>query len=182
MPVQASFINCSLINPRYMKHIACLIQFLALVFLAQAQLDSFDVFTFKPPAFFTMSRLPSQVQFSMKNNDTSFCLITLYKSGTAQKDVLQDIGNQWNEQVVKRFSKADKKPQRTYTQQQWDGWASTVAIGNCMQNKKKVVIMLNSFRSDRTTACIVFAFGDKIFKGPVESFSQNLHLKQLHSK
>jgi hypothetical protein len=165
-----------------MKRIGCLIQFLVMAFFAQAQVDSFDVFTFKPPEFFTISRLPSQVQCSMKNNDTSFCLITLYKSGTVQKKLLQDISNQWNEQVVKRFSKADKKPQRIYTQQLWDGWASTVAIGNCMQNKKKVVVMLNSFRSDKTTACIVFAFSDKIFKGPVENFSQNLHLKQLYSK
>ena len=165
-----------------MKHVGCLIQFLVMVCFAQAQVDSFDVFTFKTPAFFGKSQLPSRVQLSMKNNDTSFCLITLYKSGVAQKDLLQDISNQWNEQVVKCFNKADKKPQRIYTQQLWDGWASTVAIGNCMQNKKKVVVMLNSFRSGKTTSCIVFAFSGKIFKGPVESFSQNLHLKQLYNK
>lgn len=141
-----------------------------------SQADSFDVFIYQPPEFFTKSKLPSQVQFNLTNNDTSFCTITLYKSGLANATVMKDVASQWNEQVVKRLSKADKKPGRVYTQQMWDGWASTVAIGNFFQNKKKCVVMLYSFRKDKTSACAVFAFSDKIFKGPIEKFSKNLHL------
>ena len=62
------------------------------------------------------------------------------------------------------------------TEQLWDGWVSTLAIGNFYQNKKKCVVILHSFRKNQTSACAVFAFSDKIFKGPVEGFSQNLHL------
>lgn len=114
----------------------------------------------------------------MKNNDTSFCLITLYKSLPAQADVMKDIMAQWNEYVLKPLSKADKKPGRIYTQQLWDGWVSTVAIGNFYQNKKKAVIMLSSFRKNKTTACAIYAFSSNIFKGPVEKFSQQLHLQK----
>ena len=141
-----------------------------------AQTDSFDVFTYQPPEFFTKNKLPSHVQFNLKNNDTSFCTITLYKSQPAKADVMKDVLSQWNEQVVKRLSKADKKPGRIYTQQMWDGWASTVAIGNFFQNKKKCVVMLSSFRKGKTTACFVTEMSDKSFKGPVELFSKNLHL------
>jgi hypothetical protein len=143
-----------------------------------AQKDSFDVFTYYPPEFFIKSELPSQLQLSIKNNDTSFCMITLYKNQPAKEDIMKDIISQWNEQVLKRLNKADKKPGRIYTQQMWDGWASTIAIGNFYQNKKKCVVMLSSFRKDKITACVVYAFSGKMSKGPVEYFSQHLHLKK----
>ena len=65
------------------------------------------------------------------------------------------------------------------TEQLWDGWASTLAIGNFYQNKKKAVVMLYSFRKDKTTACVVYTLSDKNFKGPVETFSKNLHLTTI---
>ncbi len=141
-----------------------------------AQTDSFDVFTYKPPEFFTKSELPSRVQFHLANSDTSFCTITLYKSLPAKEDVMKDIISQWNEQVVKRLAKANKKPLKIMKEQLWDGWASTLAIGNYYQNKKKCVVMLYTFRKNKTTACTVFEMSDKSFKGPVELFSKNLHL------
>ena len=84
---------------------------------------------------------------------------------------------QWNEQVVKQLAKANKKPLKIITEQLWDGWVSILAIGNFYQNKKKSVVMLYSFRKDKKSPCAVYAFSDKIFKGPIESFSKNLHLK-----
>ena len=144
-----------------------------------AQTNSFDVFTYQPPAFFIKSELPSKVQWSMKNYDTSFCLITLYKSQPAKDDIMKDIMGQWNEQVVKRLNKADKKPGKILREQLWDGWASTLAIGNFYHNKKKAVVMLHSFRKDKTTACVVYTLSDKNFKGPVETFSKNLHLTTI---
>ncbi|MGZ8559519.1 MAG: hypothetical protein ACXWWC_14340 [Chitinophagaceae bacterium] len=144
---------------------------------SSAQTDSFDVFTYQPPEFFTKNELPLRVQFNLTNNDTSFCTITLYKRRSAKADVMKDVLSQWNEQVVKRLSKADKKPGRVYTQQMWDGWTTTVAIGNFYQNKKKCVVMLSSFRKGKTTACVVTEMSDKSFKQPVELFSKYLHLK-----
>ena len=141
-----------------------------------AQTDSFDVFTYQPPEFFTKGALSSEVHFNMTNKDGSFCTITLYKSQSAKKDVMKDVISQWNEQVVKRLNKANKKPARIMTEQLWDGWVSTLAVGNFYQNKKKCIVMLYSFRKNQTSACAVFAFSDKIFKGSVEGFSQNLHL------
>jgi hypothetical protein len=141
-----------------------------------AQPDSFDVFTYHPPEFFTKRELPTSIQFNMTNKDGSFCTITLYKSLPAREDVMKDVISQWNEQVVKRLTKANKKPARIMTEQLWDGWISSLAIGNFFQNKKKCVVMLYSFRKNQTSACAVFAFSDKIFKGPVEVFSKNLHI------
>ena len=143
-----------------------------------SQTDTYDVFTYQPPEFFTKNKLPTQMQFNLTNNDTSFCTITLYKSQPAKADVMKDVLSQWNEQVVKRLAKASKKPGRIYTQQMWDGWASTVAIGNFYQNKKKAVVMLSSFRKGKITACFVTEMSDKSFKQPVELFSKNLHLKK----
>lgn len=141
-----------------------------------AQTGSFDVFTYQPPEFFTKSELPSRLQFNMTNNDTSFCTITLYKSLPAKADAMKDVTSQWDEQVVKRLAKADKKPGKIMTEQMWDGWVSTLAIGNYYQNKKKCVVMLHSFRKNKKTTCAVFEMSDKYFKGPVENFSKNLHL------
>ena len=143
-----------------------------------SQTNSFDVFTYQPPEFFTKSELPSRVQFNITNNDTSFCTITLYKSLPAKADVMKDVTSQWNDQVVKRLTKASKKPLKIMTEQMWDGWASTLAIGNFYQNKKKCVVMLNSFSKYNQTVCVVFEMSDKNFKPVVELFSKNLHLKK----
>ena len=143
-----------------------------------AQTDTFNVFTYQPPEFFTKTELPSRIQFNLTNNDTSFCTITLYKSRPAKDDIKKDVISQWNEQVVKRLTKANKKPASILTEQLWDGWASTLAIGNYYQNKKKCVVMLNSFRKDKITVCAVFLMSDKSFKGLVDNFSKNLHLKK----
>ena len=90
------------------------------------------------------------------------------------QDILQDITSQWK--VVKQLPGAGKKPLKILTEQLWDGWASTLAIGNFFHNRKKAIVMLHSFRRNNTTAYAVFAFTDTIFKGPVEAFSKKLHL------
>jgi hypothetical protein len=144
--------------------------------LLVAQTSSFDVFTCQPPELFIKSELPSSLQFILTNNDTSFCTITLYKSQPAKEDALKDVSSQWNQQVIRRLDKAEKKAEKTMTGQVWDGWLSTLSIGNFYRGKKKCVVMLYSFRKDKRAACVVFAFSDKLFKGPIENFSKNLHL------
>ena len=145
--------------------------------LCIAQTDSFDIYTYQTPELFTRSVLPSRVQFNLTNNDTSFCTITLHKSQPSKADIKKEINRLWGGYVVKQLSKADKKPQRVLTEQMWEGWASTIAIGNFYHNKKKCVVILNTMTKDGTVAFVVFAFTDKYFKGPVEFFSKELHLK-----
>ncbi len=137
----------------------------------------FDVFTYRRPILYDQSLLPSRLQFSYHHNDTNFCIITLYKSA-AGSSVTENITQQWNEFVLKRLTKADKKPAKVLTGQTVDGWASSVAIGNFYQGKKKCVVMINSFTKDKTTACVVFALTDKNFKPVVDDFSANLHLSK----
>jgi hypothetical protein len=147
-----------------------------IVSVAFAQTDSFDVFTYQAPEFFTKSELPSRVQFHLTNKDGSFCTITLYKSLPAKENLLKVAMSQWNEQVVKRLAKADKKPTQILTGKDWDGWPSALSIGNFYQNKKKCVVMLYTFSNNKIASCAVYAFSDKSFKGPIELFSKNLHL------
>ena len=143
-----------------------------------AQTDSFDIFTYQTPELFTRSVLPARVQFNLTNSDTSFCTIILYKSQSSKAEIKKEIDRLWTGYVVKQFTKADKKPQRVLTGQLWEGWASTVAIGNFYQNKKKCVVMLNTMTKDGKIAFVVFALSDKFFKGPVEFFSKELHIKK----
>jgi hypothetical protein len=143
-----------------------------------AQTQNFDVFTFIVPEFFTKTVLPSQVQLSLKNNDTSFCNITIYKSRTATEESTKVVMALWKERVLKKLNKAVSKPSNIATGQQTDGWTTALAIGNFYQNKKKCVVMLWYFRKENQSACVVFAFSDKLFKQPVELFSNTLHLKE----
>ena len=161
-----------------MKRLELIFAALSLVSLEGfTQNSSYDVFTYQPPEFFIKSESPSRVQFNLTNNDTSFCTITLYKSQPSKTDVKKDIKRQWNEHILKQLTKADKEPAQILTGQLWDGWTHTLAIGNFYQNKKKCVVMLNSFKKDKVTACTVYAFSDKSFKGPIELFSKEMHLK-----
>ena len=144
------------------------------------QQDSFDVFTYSTPEFFTKSQSPAEMRLNLTNEDGSFCTITLYKCRPAASNIKQDISHQWK--VVKQLPKSDKKPSKILTGELLDGWAFTLAIGNFYHNKKKAVVMLYSFRINNTTAFAIVAFTDKIFKGPVESFSNNLHLTMSQKK
>lgn len=160
-----------------MKYLLLILtSFFALLHPVSAQTDSFDVFTFHSPEFFIKTVLPSRIQFSMKNNDTSFCLITVYKSQPTKEKLPATVMVQWNEYVVKRMTKASKKPLQTLPEKQWDGWNTVLSIGNFYQNKKKCVVMLYTFQNKNVSACAVYALSDKLFKSPVESFSKNLHL------
>lgn len=161
------------------KQLLTCISLLITVTTALAQTDSFDVYKYQTPQFFTRTVLPSKVQFSYKENDTTFCIISIYKSQRSQGDTLKDITAQWNEYVVKPFSKADKKPGKIVNDQVVvDEWGSSMAIGNFYQNKKKCIVFITSFRKGNTTACAVYAFSYKLAKGPVETFSKNLHFKK----
>ena len=161
-----------------MKVNLLILSFVLLCSVAKAQTDSFDVFIYKPPEFFTKSILPSRAQFNLTNPDKSNCTITLYQSQTATDSVIHDVMRQWNEQVVKRLRKASPKPLRIYTEQLWQGWISTIAIGNYYEGKKKCVVMLNSFRKEKTSDFVVYAMTDKSFKGATDTFSQNLRFKK----
>jgi hypothetical protein len=141
-----------------------------------AQTATFDIFSYQSPEYFTKTALSSKMLFTMTNKDGSFCTITLCKSHPAKKDAMKDISSQWTEQVVKRLPKVRKKPTRIVTGQLWDGWESSLAIGNFFENKKKCVVMLYSFRKNHTSACAVYTISDKLFKGPVQDFSKTLHL------
>jgi hypothetical protein len=144
-----------------------------------AQKDSLDVFYYQQPEFFTKSEFPSRVEYSLQNKDGSFCTITIYKSSLSEGDTLKTIMQQWNDQVFNILTKADKEPARIMTGKSVDGWASSVAIGNYFQNEKKAIVMLNSFKTGKTAACVVFTCSDKSFKLPIDEFSKNLHLKKL---
>ena len=141
-----------------------------------AQSGTFDVYNYKAPEFFIKSELPSRLQFSMKINDTSFCIITLYKSWPAKADVMNDVTSQWKQKVAKRLNSADKKPAKIIAGQLWDGWVTTLAIGNYYQQKKKCVVMLYSFRKNKISACAVFEISNKIFKEPIEQFSKKFYV------
>lgn len=73
-----------------------------------------------------------------------------------KNNVLKDVASQWTEYVVKLLSKANTKPGKIMTEQIWDGWTSTLALGNFYQKKKKCVVMLYSFRKNNTTASVVY--------------------------
>jgi hypothetical protein len=143
-----------------------------------SQIDSFDVFSYQQPEFFTKNALSSSVQYSLTNKDGSFCTITLYKSLPSTADTVQTIMNQWNAFVLRRLTKADKKPVQTLTGKAVEGWASSLAMGNFYRDSKKAIVMLLSFKAEKRSACVVFTCSDKSFKGPIEAFSNNIHLIQ----
>lgn len=140
--------------------------------------ESFDVFRYQKPGFFTKSELPLSVQYSLSNKDGGFCAITLYKSLPSKEYTLQTIQNQWNELVLKILTKAKKRPVQTKTGQDIEGWASSLAMGNIYKRAKKAIVILFAFKAEKRSACVVFTYSDKSCKGPIDDFSKNLHLIQ----
>jgi len=104
-----------------------------------AQSDSFDIYKYLAPEFFTKTELPSKIEISIMNSDTSFCTITLYKSISSKSNAMQDVARQWNERVVKRLNKANKKPAGILIEQMWEGWSSTLAIGIFIKTKRSAL-------------------------------------------
>jgi hypothetical protein len=57
-----------------------------------------------------------------------------------------------------------------------DGWQSQLGLGNCYVNGRKCVMMLFTFRRDTLMAFSTALMSERVFKPPVESFYQSLHL------
>jgi hypothetical protein len=112
----------------------------------------------------------------MRNNDTSFCRISLYPAGRAGRDSLQELKKLWSAYVHKAFDRADSLPLSTMAGNKVDGWQSQLGLGNCYVNGRKCVMMLFTFRRDTLMAFSTALMSERVFKPPVESFYQSLHL------
>ncbi len=137
---------------------------------------TFDVYRYRPPELFTKTSLPGRIEFSMRNNDTSFCRISLYPAGRAGRDSLQELKKLWSAYVHKAFDRADSLPLSTMAGNKVDGWQSQLGLGNCYVNGRKCVMMLFTFRRDTLMAFSTALMSERVFKPPVESFYQSLHL------
>ena len=136
----------------------------------------YNVYKYQPPEFFTKTESAERLEFSMRNNDTSFCRINLYPAGKAGRDSMQEIKTLWSTYVYKAFSRADSLPVNIMSGNKIDGWQSVLGLGNCYVGGKKCVMMLFSFRRDTLMAFSTALMSERIFKPPVESFYQSLHL------
>ena len=137
----------------------------------------YNVYLYQPPEFFTKTELAERLEFSMRNNDTSFCRINLYPAGKAGKDSLAEIKSLWSTYVHKAFDRADSLPVNMMAGNKIDGWQSVLGLGNCYVGGKKCVLMLFSFRRDTLMAFSTALMSERIFKPPVESFYQSLHFQ-----
>ncbi len=154
----------------------CLSQLCLNAFAISGQVEVYDVFTYQPPPFFSKTDISTGIEFSLENNDTSFCTISMYKKNHSAKNLKATIMRQWDRIVRTNLTNADRVPSKIMTGEKLDGWESALSVGSFYHHKKKSVVMLYSFKKRNESACIVFAFSDKSFKQPVEEFSRNLHL------
>lgn len=137
----------------------------------------YNVFRYQPPEFFTKTESAEKLEFSMRNNDTSFCRINLYPAGKAGRDSIQELKTLWSNYVHKAFGRADSLPVNIMSGNKIDGWQSALGLGNCYVGGKKCVMMLFSYRRDTLMAFSTALMSERIFKPPVESFYQSLHLQ-----
>jgi hypothetical protein len=90
---------------------------------------------------------------------------------------MQEIKTLWSTYVHKAFGRADSLPVNIMAGNKIDGWQSVLGLGNCYVSGKKCVMMLFSFRRDTLMAFSTALMSERIFKPPVESFYQSLHLQ-----
>jgi hypothetical protein len=158
-----------------MKNILLSLTFSLLLHQAFSQSDTFDIFSYKVPEFFSRQTLANSIVLSLSDKGGTACTITLYKSQPSTESDLKNLKRQWNEQVVKRYNGITSKPQ-IHTGQAVDNWKTSLGIGNCKINKKKNIVMLNSYTGQGSTAFVVYSFNDPIFQGPIGAFSNDLKL------
>ena len=139
-----------------------------------SQTDTFDVFTYQKPEFFSRQVLANSIVLSMTDNGNT-CTITLYKSTTFTGSDSRNLMRQWNNDIIKRYNGISPKPQ-LHTGAMVNEWNSTLGIGKCTINKKSNIVMLNSNTRQGKTASVVYSFNNPIFQPVIEKFSANLKL------
>jgi hypothetical protein len=137
-----------------------------------SQTDTFDVFTYRPPEFFSKQVLANSIVFSRTEKGNA-CTITLYKSKVFTGGDSLNFMRQWNNDIIKRYRGITRKP-KLYTGAIVNEWHSTLGIGKCTINKKSNIIMLNSNTYQGKTFSVVYSFNDPIFQPVIEKFSENL--------
>jgi hypothetical protein len=158
-----------------MKKILLSLTLTLLIQYAFSQSDTFDIFSYKVPQFFSRQTLANTIVLSMSEKSGIACTITLYKGQPSKEDDTANLIRQWNNEVRKRYNGATSKPQ-LHTGAIIDNWKSTLGIGKSTINKKSNIIMLNSYSNSSTTGFIIYSFNDPIYKGPIEFFAENLKL------
>lgn len=154
--------------------------FCSVTALAQAdsspkeRVDSIRGMLFAIPVFFNYQKTDSTAFMEMRNNDTSVCQMRVFPSFRNKAGDSLAASTLWTRFAVPALTGADPSFRQQMGDTVTNGWRTRFYIGNYRQGGKRSIAFLFWFNKGEEQRVALCNFSDRIFRQPVEKFTNGL--------
>lgn len=141
-----------------------------------AQIQSFDVFTYTVPAGWVKSSGNGVVMYTISDEKKgTYCMMALYASRPGTGSVESDFDADWAKIAV---AMGVTEPPQKQPGEDAKGWKTLLGTGTFKLSGAASAIIMNTFSSNDKTTDLVFTFNDAGYQKAMEEFTAGLDLAE----
>jgi hypothetical protein len=153
----------------------CMFIFLLLHQIANAQQQTFDIFTFTPPKKWAKAAKENSLLFSTTDNSKrTWAQIDFVKSTASKGSIDADFENEWKELVMNRYG-VQGEPLATDTQT-FHGWKLYTGLGKFLFNNDTSTVLLNTFSDGVNCASFLILSNTTAYGTVLDEFIASLNV------
>ncbi len=144
-----------------------------------AQKQSFDLFSFTPPAGWKMTSQENTIAFTTTNNtDRTWAQVNMVKSTVSKGSIKSDFESEWNELVVKPYKQYGVTEQAlAIDTQTFQGWKLWTGLGKFVFNKDTAAVLLNTFSDGQRCASFTIMSNTTSFGPVLDEFIGSINMQ-----
>jgi len=165
---------------KLMHSIGVLLMPLFFISSLNAQIDSFDLVTFKPPIGWEQQTFQDvRNYYTVNQKNKEWCKISIFKSATATSTLKQNFELSW-QQLVKQNLHVNNEPemQKPIKEQEWEAISGYAPFNEGELNG--VALLVNATRKN-TMVNILVMFNSTVYASLIDDFLSSVQFKQLVS-
>lgn len=150
--------------------------FILLAITSIAQIETFDIATYTPPANWKKEVKETFVTYTeIKQNSGAFCVLAVYSSKNSSGTIETDFASDWQELVMKPFNVTEKNPatEKQTTPQKFEVIAAASPINF---NGATAYVILTTFTGFGKTTSVLATLNDQPYLSVIDNFLQTLSL------
>jgi len=151
--------------------------------IADAQQQSYDIFSFTLPKGWKKERLENVMSLSTVNNQTkAWAQIGMIKSTASKGSIGDDFRSEWNELIAKQYKQygVSEQPLGIDTQTV-KGWKVQIGLGKLLFNKDTASVLLTTFSNGTRCASLRIMSNTTNYGKVLEEFIASIQLPDASS-
>lgn len=162
-----------------MKPVYTLLLLLA-VAEANAQQQTYDLFSFTPPKGWRKNTQQNTIDYSTSDNTKrTWAQIGIVKSTTSKGSIDADFQSEWKELVVKPYQQYGVAEQPLLLDSQtFKGWKMRTGLGKFVFNKDTASLLLNTFSDGQRCASFILMSNTTAYGKTLDEFVASINLSK----